>query len=261
MNHMVTSVGADYGGTWIRIIGVSQKGKEIRFLKIPSRPITKLPSLLRKILNQWDIKNLKSLTVSAKGIWKKKKRVFLLNHLKNQKLAENIIVLPDIEAVYRSIFGNQHGIAVISGTGSIAYGKDSCGKKARAGGHNPKNGDKGSGKWLGIHYSRFNHKKLISEKISDPAKQAIESAEKGNRKSEKIVFKAAQDLVDLVNQVQQKLRLKKKIKVGTAGGLLENQYFRRIFKKSLKQNLKNRSFQIISLKQPIEKYCALAGIG
>jgi N-acetylglucosamine kinase-like BadF-type ATPase len=48
----------------------------------------------------------------------------------------------------------RHGIVVLSGTGSIAYGIDGEGSVARAGGFGSLLGDEGSGYWLGNHALR-----------------------------------------------------------------------------------------------------------
>lgn len=45
--------------------------------------------------------------------------------------------------------GNRAGVAVLAGTGSIAYGRDSRNRAARAGGWGHVMGDEGSGYWIG----------------------------------------------------------------------------------------------------------------
>jgi N-acetylglucosamine kinase len=45
--------------------------------------------------------------------------------------------------------GNQAGVVVVAGTGSIAYGKDTAGRAARAGGWGYVLGDEGGGFWIG----------------------------------------------------------------------------------------------------------------
>jgi glucosamine kinase len=44
--------------------------------------------------------------------------------------------------------GLEHGVALIAGTGSVAYGRDSLGREARAGGWGWLLGDDGSGAWI-----------------------------------------------------------------------------------------------------------------
>ena len=50
--------------------------------------------------------------------------------------------------------GLDHGIALISGTGSVAYGRDRAGREARAGGWGWLVGDDGSGAWLAREAAR-----------------------------------------------------------------------------------------------------------
>src|SRR5882672_6096761 len=56
-----------------------------------------------------------------------------------------IEVLTDIVIALRSAFHGKPGVVVISGTGSIAYGRNSKGQTARAGGWGPAISDEGSG--------------------------------------------------------------------------------------------------------------------
>lgn len=62
---------------------------------------------------------------------------------------QKIKVITDAEAALAAAFGGKPGIVVISGTGSIAWGKDESGKVMRAGGYGYILGDEGSGFWIG----------------------------------------------------------------------------------------------------------------
>ena len=50
---------------------------------------------------------------------------------------------------HRAAFGTSHGVLVISGTGSIAFGRNQAGETARAGGWGPNVSDEGSAFWVG----------------------------------------------------------------------------------------------------------------
>jgi len=63
--------------------------------------------------------------------------------------AARIRVLTDAELAWRGAFGGEDGIVVISGTGSIAWGRYQR-HQARAGGLGPGR-DRGSGDWLAAH--------------------------------------------------------------------------------------------------------------
>jgi N-acetylglucosamine kinase-like BadF-type ATPase len=60
-----------------------------------------------------------------------------------------IEVVGDMVIALEAAFGNRPGVIVIAGTGSIAYGRDSNGKTARAGGWGFAISDEGSGHWIG----------------------------------------------------------------------------------------------------------------
>jgi glucosamine kinase len=60
-----------------------------------------------------------------------------------------IEILGDMEIAHQAAFEGGPGIIVISGTGSIAYGRNENGETARAGGLGAATGDPGSGQWVG----------------------------------------------------------------------------------------------------------------
>jgi glucosamine kinase len=69
--------------------------------------------------------------------------------LSNRKFAEELVVLPDFFVALEDAFGDESGIVLIAGTGSVAYGRGPAGKMARCGGWGPTCGDEGSGAWIG----------------------------------------------------------------------------------------------------------------
>lgn len=60
-----------------------------------------------------------------------------------------IAVAGDMEIAHQAAFAGGPGLAVIAGTGSIAYGRNPRGESARAGGWGPAISDEGSGDWIG----------------------------------------------------------------------------------------------------------------
>jgi len=60
-----------------------------------------------------------------------------------------IEVVGDTEVAHHAAFDGGAGVVVISGTGSIAWGRNPQGETARAGGLAPATGDPGSGEWIG----------------------------------------------------------------------------------------------------------------
>ncbi len=61
---------------------------------------------------------------------------------------ENVLVLGDMELPIYAHDSNQNAVALISGTGSIAFARNKNGKSARVGGWGHIVGDEGSGYWL-----------------------------------------------------------------------------------------------------------------
>ena len=60
-----------------------------------------------------------------------------------------ITVVGDMVIAQQAAFGSGAGVVVIAGTGSIAYGRNSDGQTARAGGWGFAISDEGSGQWIG----------------------------------------------------------------------------------------------------------------
>src|SRR5260370_21198938 len=60
-----------------------------------------------------------------------------------------IYAVGDHIIAHRAAFGTSPGVLVISGTGSIAFGRNQGGETARAGGWGPNVSDEGSGFWVG----------------------------------------------------------------------------------------------------------------
>src|SRR5262249_25263212 len=60
-----------------------------------------------------------------------------------------IYVAGDQIVAHRAAFGTSHGVLVISGTGSIVFGRNPSGETARAGGWGPNVSDEGSAYWVG----------------------------------------------------------------------------------------------------------------
>jgi glucosamine kinase len=64
-------------------------------------------------------------------------------------VAGEIEVVGDMVIALEAAFGGDPGVIVIAGTGSIAYGRNSKGQTARAGGWGFAISDEGSGQWVG----------------------------------------------------------------------------------------------------------------
>ncbi len=63
-------------------------------------------------------------------------------------------IVGDVEIAFEDAFGAGPGVIAIAGTGSIAYGRNSKGETARAGGWGYPVSDEGSGQWIGVEAVR-----------------------------------------------------------------------------------------------------------
>jgi glucosamine kinase len=89
------------------------------------------------------------LVVGVAGAGREKERKNLLRALEGEGIADEVVVTTDGEIALEDAFGEGSGILLISGTGSVAYGRGPTGTLLRAGGWGPTCGDEGSGAWIG----------------------------------------------------------------------------------------------------------------
>lgn len=73
----------------------------------------------------------------------------VVRRLLSEFVSGEIEVVGDMVIAMEAAFGSGPGVIVIAGTGSIAYGRNSEGKVARAGGWGFAISDEGSGHWIG----------------------------------------------------------------------------------------------------------------
>lgn len=149
--------------------------------------------------------------------------------------------------------GASTGVAVIAGTGSAAWGRNSAGEEARAGGWGYLLGDEGSGYWLGReavrHSLRRMNQGLEPDRLSkallescgveepgklialfhDPrtgrrywaqqARLVVEAADAGDEVSIGLVDQAGRDLADLASQAVRQLGLDGPVILGSGLGM------------------------------------------
>ncbi len=158
MSHLV--VGVDGGGSKTHVIVADGRGKEIATLTgAPSaiRPGDALHSaevigaLVRDALAVADRgdERPRMLTVGVAGAGRENERKSLLRALSGEGIADEVQVITDAEIAMEDAFGDGPGILLISGTGSVAFGRGPTGIFVRCGGWGPMCGDEGSGAWIG----------------------------------------------------------------------------------------------------------------
>lgn len=158
MAHLV--VGVDGGGSKTHVIVADEKGREIATLTgAPSavRPGEALHSaevigaLVRDTLTIAEREGVRprSLVVGVAGIGREKERKALVRALAGEGLADEVQAVADAEIAMTDAFGDGPGVLLISGTGSVAFGRSPTGEFRRCGGWGPDCGDEGSGAWIG----------------------------------------------------------------------------------------------------------------
>lgn len=149
--------------------------------------------------------------------------------------------------------GASAGVAVIAGTGSAAWGRNSAGEEARAGGWGYLLGDEGSGYWLGREAVRHSLRRmnqglepdalskalLASCGVEEPgkliamfhdpgtgrrywaqqARLVVEAADAGDEVSIGLVNQAGRDLADLASQAVRQLGLDGPVILGSGLGM------------------------------------------
>jgi N-acetylglucosamine kinase-like BadF-type ATPase len=138
----------------------------------------------------------------------------------------SLAVVGDMEVALEAAVGGGPGVVLVSGTGSIAYGRNAAGQTARAGGEGPAEGDRGSGYAI----SKAAVEAGLLEAAADaPVEQVAalveavnRAAEQGDATAQKILRQAGRDLADLALKVLDELGMTKipneSITVATTGG-------------------------------------------
>ncbi|MCC6773555.1 MAG: hypothetical protein IT360_20395 [Gemmatimonadaceae bacterium] len=153
-------VGVDGGGSRTRAMIADESGKEL--VTVEGGPSAVRPgeaeesaevilATVRNALAACDMSDVvpKVLCVGVAGVGRDVERDALWQALTRREAAEDIVVRPDAMVALDDAFGDGAGLLVISGTGSVGYGRGPAGAFARCGGWGPSCGDEGSGAWIG----------------------------------------------------------------------------------------------------------------
>jgi glucosamine kinase len=156
-HHLI--VGVDGGGSKTKVIVADGRGKELASITGAGsaiRPGEALHSaevigaLVRDTLAMAEREDKpRTLVVGVAGAGREKERKQLLRALEGEGLADEVIVVTDGEIALEDAFGDGAGILLVSGTGSVAFGRGPTGTVLRCGGWGPNCGDEGSGAWIG----------------------------------------------------------------------------------------------------------------
>jgi N-acetylglucosamine kinase-like BadF-type ATPase len=151
-------IGADVGGTKTNVVVSEAGGRVLGRAAGPGaavRPGRALPSsatiaeVVRRGLAEAGQQRGSVLVVGAAGAGREPERGELQAALRSEDLADQVWVTTDIEIALAAAFGDEPGIVVSAGTGSVAVGRDRAGTLHRMGGYGWQMGDEGSGYAIG----------------------------------------------------------------------------------------------------------------
>ncbi len=153
-------IGIDGGGSRTRAIVADEQGREIVSVDGPGSAVRPgkaehsaevIAAVVRDALAACEMTHVlpKVLCVGVAGVGREPERDALWQGLVSRELAEEVVVHADATIALDDAFGEGAGILVISGTGSVAFGRGPTGQFARCGGWGPSFGDEGSGAWIG----------------------------------------------------------------------------------------------------------------
>lgn len=89
------------------------------------------------------------LCVGVAGAGRETERQELWQALVSRDIADEVVIHSDFSIALDDAFDDGPGVLLISGTGSVAFGRGPTAMTARCGGWGPVCGDEGSGAWIG----------------------------------------------------------------------------------------------------------------
>jgi glucosamine kinase len=153
-------IGLDGGGSKTRVIVADEQGRTISTIEGPGcavrpggveRSAETIAALVRDALASAGMTHVvpKALCAGVAGVGRDADRQALWQALTSAELADEVVVHPDAAVALDDAFGEDAGILLVAGTGSIAYARSPAGTFGRCGGWGPVFGDEGSGAWIG----------------------------------------------------------------------------------------------------------------
>ena len=153
-------VGVDGGGSKTRVVVADETGAELATVSGTASAVRPgaaehsadvIARLVGEALAACDREGEipAALCVGVAGVGRDAEYSAFLHALTARALADELVVLPDAVVALTDAFGEEAGILLVAGTGSICYGRGPTQKMARCGGWGPVCGDEGSGQWIG----------------------------------------------------------------------------------------------------------------
>jgi glucosamine kinase len=158
MNFIV--IGIDGGGSKTHAMVADEHGRTIAETVGPGSAVRPgraeesanvITDVVRDALASCDMTHVtpRVLCVGVAGAGRETERNQLWQALVGRDLASELVIHSDFSIALDDAFGDGPGVLLISGTGSVAFGRGPTGATARCGGWGPVCGDEGSGAWIG----------------------------------------------------------------------------------------------------------------
>jgi glucosamine kinase len=153
-------IGIDGGGSKTHAMVADETGRTIAETVGPGSAVRPgqaeqsanvIADVVRDALASCDMTHVtpRALCVGVAGAGRETERQELWQALVGRDLATELVIHSDYSIALDDAFGDGPGILMISGTGSVAFGRGPAGATARCGGWGPVAGDEGSGAWIG----------------------------------------------------------------------------------------------------------------
>ena len=266
MSEPIRVIGIDGGGTKTRAVLVDGTGRMLgrghgggtNFQRIgPGEVGQRLDRLMDRVFASARMARgrVDVLCVGLAGVDRRADREELVRVVERLDAAEDVHVTSDGAIALEGAHGGEPGIVVISGTGSIAWGKNEQQDRARAGGWGYLLGDEGSGyrigreaiatalrAWDGMGPQTVLERRLCEEKHLSSLDQIVrwvygkdggregiaalcpmvfEAARDGDVVAQEIIEHAGCALGTLVGAVARRLRMQDRVRLGLIGGVFQ----------------------------------------
>jgi N-acetylglucosamine kinase-like BadF-type ATPase len=150
-------IGIDAGGTKTVCLLADQEGTVISRAKGPGANLQAVGELqVEKVLHEVMEEAIgareivpAAICLGIAGVDRHDDRAVIRGIMKRIGLKARVVIVNDALVALEAGVPGEPGVVIISGTGSIAYGRNAAGEAARSGGWGHVLGDEGSGYWIG----------------------------------------------------------------------------------------------------------------
>jgi len=153
-------IGIDGGGSKTHAMVADEQGRTIAETVGPGSAVrpgraehsaTVIAEVVRDALASCEMTHVtpRVLSIGVAGAGRETERNALWQALVSRDLAAELVIHSDFSIALDDAFADGPGVLLISGTGSVAFGRGPTGATSRCGGWGPVCGDEGSGAWIG----------------------------------------------------------------------------------------------------------------